>query len=171
MMKQFKDGAAIDFANLGNEFADAANVLYKACQGQHAHLSWPVHFTTCQALELYLKAFLRANEVSLPHLRKTIGHDLERALRESKHNGLGKFVTVADVEEHVIKILNTHYKNRDFQYKGSGEFTLAPVGCLIPLLDRMRGPLMSVCAGANEAGCELHISGSGSITAIASSNH
>ena len=170
-MKKFKDGAAIHFATLGEEFAAAANILYKACQGQQAHPSWPIHFTACQALELYLKAFLRANKVSLDYLKKKIGHDLHRALCESKQKGLGKIVTVADDEEHVIKILNAHYKSRDFQYKGSGEFTLAPVGCLIPLLDRMQGPLMSVCACANETGCELHVSGSGSITAIAGSNH
>ena len=151
MMKKFKDDAAIHFAKLGKEFADAANTLYKVSQDQHVHPSWPIQFVTCQALELYLKAFLRANGVSLDDLKdgRKFGHDLQRALREAKQKGLDKVVAITDDEEHIIKILNAHYKNRDFQYKGSGEFTLTPVGFLIPLLDRMDRPLLSICAHAS----------------------
>ena len=150
IMKKFRNDAAIHFAELGKEFAGAANILYKVCQDQHVHPSWPIHFVTCQALELYLKAFLRAKGVSLDDLRdrRKFGHDLHRALREAKQKGLNKVVTITEDEEHVIKILNAHYKTRDFQYKSSGEFILAPVGRLIPLLDRIDGPLFSICASS-----------------------
>ena len=135
----------------GKEFADAANTLYKASQDQHVHPSWPIHFVTCQALELYLKAFLRANGASLDELRdrRKLGHDLQRILCEAKQKGLDKVVAITGDEEHIIKILNAHYKNRDFQYKNAGEFTLADVGGLIPLLGRIDSPLLAMCAGAN----------------------
>ena len=69
IMKKFSADAAIHFAKLGKEFADAAKVLNQHHQNQKSHPSWPTYFVACQALELYLKAFLRANGMSSDDLK------------------------------------------------------------------------------------------------------
>jgi hypothetical protein len=141
--------ASTKFARLGQDFAKAAKILYQHHQNQKSYVFWPTYFLVCQALELYLKAFLRANDVPAKYLKDKIGHDLQRACHEAKQKGLDKIVNLTKDEEQMIEILNPHYQNRDFQYKNDGEFTLVHLNGLISLLDRIDPPLFGFCVNAN----------------------
>jgi hypothetical protein len=145
MMMKFSADAAYQFARRGKEFADAAKILNQHCQNQRSHPSWPTYSTACHALELYLKAFLRVNGMSSDYLKDKIRHNLWRAFCEAKQKGLGKVVNFSEDEEHMIKILAPHYRNRDFQYNNSEEYILAHISSLIPLLDRIYPPLLGLC--------------------------
>jgi hypothetical protein len=145
-MKMYRADAAIHFAKLGEEWANSAKATYADCKKRGEHPSWPAHFIACQALELYLKAFLRAKGVEVDELKFKIGHNLVRALAEARQRDFDRLVTLSADDEHVINTLNSHYRDRDFQYQGSGEFTLVPVVLLISLLDRINRPVFGACA-------------------------
>ena len=145
-MKKYRADAAIHFAKLGEEWADAAKAAYSVSQKRGEHPSWPAHYSACQALELYLKAFLRAKGADIDHLKYKVGHNLVRALADAMEQDFDKIVTLSVADEHVINKLNSHYQDRDFQYKGSGEFELVPIGLLIALLDRVNRPILGLCA-------------------------
>lgn len=138
-MKQLSDDCAYNFIKVGKEFAEAGKILN---QHHRNAPSWPTYFVACQALELYLKAFLRAKGMSLKDLRNKIGHDLLFAFCKAKEMGLGKVVSITKDDEHMIEILNPIYSKRDFQYKSSGEWALYPVGVLISFLDRSQSALL-----------------------------
>ena len=65
-----------NFSALGKEFLEAAKTLNLSHPNQP---DWPTFFLACQALELYLKAFLRCKGVSVEDLKKSkiFGHDLQ----------------------------------------------------------------------------------------------
>jgi len=129
-MNNLGNDSAYNFLKLGEKFREAAKIL-----NQHYRNApdWPTFLLACQGLELYLKAFLRAKSMSLDDLKNKIGHDLQLAYKRSKDLGLWK---VAEVDEEMITLLNQVYKERDFQYRASGEWELPLVGDLISFLDR-----------------------------------
>lgn len=53
-----------------------------------SHPDSPVLFLYCHAVELYLKAYLRAHGVSAAQLRKSYGHNLIRLAAGARRNGL-----------------------------------------------------------------------------------
>jgi hypothetical protein len=129
-MRQLGNDSAYNFLKLGEKFRDAAEIL-----NQHYRNApdWPTFVVACQGLELYLKAFLRAKGMTLDDLKNKIGHDLQRAYNKSKDLGLWK---VPQGDEEMITLLNQAYKERDFQYRASGERELPLVGDLISFLYR-----------------------------------
>ena len=137
-MTELPDDSAYNFVKAGKDFAEAAKILNRHC---HNEPFWPTYFVACQALELYFKAFLRAKGMSLEDL-KQVGHDLQRAFRKANELGFGKVVGVTGEVEKTISMLSPIYLKRDFQYKGSGEWTLCGVDALISFLDRIHNPLL-----------------------------
>jgi len=138
-MKELRDDSAYNFVKVGRDFADAARTLNKHYDNQPF---WPTYFVACQGLELYLKAFLRVQGMSVQDLKDKVGHDLQRALVKAKELDFCRVVSLTRDEEDMIRILSPAYLKRDFQYKGSGEWTLCGVDALISFLDRIHNPLL-----------------------------
>jgi len=123
-----------NFSKLGKEYLEAAKIL----DSRHPNEpDWPTFFVACQALELYLKAFLRAHGVSVEDLinRKVFGHDLQLGFDKAMKLGLDKTLDFTDALRYYVGVINQPYKERDFQYKGSGSWELIFISPLISLVE------------------------------------
>ncbi len=72
-----------------------------AAQIKVTHPQAPITFLFCHAIELYLKAFLRANEHSLSELRKW-GHNVANLAEAVKKDGLNLGAPSAETLSHVV---------------------------------------------------------------------
>lgn len=82
------------------------------------------YFLYCRSIELSLKAFLLAKNVSITRLkgRKGVGHDLERALEEAELQGLLDIVEIPCHYKEELKKANYYYVKKDgFEYFESYE--------------------------------------------------
>jgi hypothetical protein len=111
-----------NFWALGKKFLKAGKILSE--QRQH-ELEWPMYFLICQALELYLKCFLRVRGVSVKDLkdRKKFHHDLQLGFKTARELGPASIFT--DEFEKWVEFVNQIYRQRDLQYTNTGRFTLA----------------------------------------------
>ena len=76
----------------------------------------PFHLL-CQAVELYLKAFIWLKE--RPTARKIgskYGHDLRKLWRHSKSRGLQRYAKITVRRELALQLVAPYYKNRQFAY-------------------------------------------------------
>lgn len=86
------------------------------------------YYLYCRSLELGLKAYLLASEIPEKELRRRVGHDLKKALREACKLGLANHVEFSREQILNFLIANKHYKGKGFEYYQ-----------LKTLLDRLRG--------------------------------
>ena len=123
-----------NFSKLGKNYLEAAKILDSHHQNQP---DWPTFFVVCQALELYLKAFLVAHRVSVEDLinRKVFGHNLQLGFEKAIKLGLGERLDFTDELRRCVAVINQPYKERDFQYKGSGSWELIFISPLISLVE------------------------------------
>src|SRR6266571_8267842 len=70
-----------NFAKLGDEFLEAAKVLYEKYGNDP---KWPTYFLAFHSLELYLKSYLLRKGKPLRWAEKEIGHNIRRATEEAK---------------------------------------------------------------------------------------
>lgn len=98
------------------EFAVAAKVLIS--DGRKELLT-PSYCLSAHAIELALKAFLLSKAVTLQELKK-LGHDLEACLKRAKNLDLAESVSLAPKHEAVIRMLNSYYKAKEFEYRVTG---------------------------------------------------
>jgi hypothetical protein len=131
---QLRPDHPYNFSKLGKKYLEAAKILDSHHQNQP---DWPTFFVACQALELYLKAFLRAHAVSVEDLisRKVFGHDLQLGFEKAMKLGLDKRLDFTDDLRFCVGVINQPYKERDFQYKGSGSWELIHISPLISLVE------------------------------------
>jgi len=94
----------------------------------------------CQALELYLKAFLRSKKVSVEDLKKPkiFGHDLQIGFNKAMELELDKILDFTGELGNYVAVISQPYKERDFQYKHSGSWELIPIAGLISLVEKAR---------------------------------
>ena len=99
------------FFSRARDFLEAS-VLLSQKRGRStfvgAHLS-------CSAIEMALKAFLLAKGVSKPEVRK-LGHNLQKALRESLTLGIENLVDLTQAERDLVLRINADYAGRKFAY-------------------------------------------------------
>jgi len=82
------------------------------------------YFLYCRSIELSLKAFLLAKDVSITRLKghKGVGHDLEKALEEAELQGLLDIVEIPCHYKEELKKANYYYVKKDgFEYFESYE--------------------------------------------------
>jgi HEPN domain-containing protein len=120
-----------NFSNLAGEFLQAARFSNHGFDNRPV---WPTYFLAFQALELYLKSFLIRRRATVDHVRRRIGHDLQRALKEAKAKGLN--IPIQPSVEALVMKMSEYYKSREFQYKGiNGQWTVMPPDALIFFVD------------------------------------
>jgi hypothetical protein len=83
--------------------------------------------------------YLAAHEVSVEDLisRKVFGHDLQLGFDKAMKLGLGKTLSFTDDLRYYVGVINQPYRERDFQYKGSGSWELVFISPLILLVDSL----------------------------------
>jgi hypothetical protein len=128
----------LNFSRLATEFLEAAKALLNSQPSQLD--SWPLIFLTCQACELYLKAFLRMRDVSAQQLRDRnfFCHDLQPGFKAAKAQGLVMDSAFEHGLETCIKLLGPPYRDREFQYKREFVGKMVPCCYFISVLEDLR---------------------------------
>jgi HEPN domain-containing protein len=128
----YRKDSDINFASLGDEFLNAAKVL-----SEHDKMpTSPTYFLAFQALELYLKAYLRRKGASLKDIKAKIGHSIQRAIEEARRQGL--VLNTHPEREKTINQMSGTYERRDLQYCSIGSWTLILPKDLISFVDKVR---------------------------------
>lgn len=102
--------------NNAKKFFEAAQILHKEKQD----IFFPTYFSLSQSIELSLKGFLRGIGESQDFLKRTLGHNLEKAFQEANKKGLQNLVTITKKDTGIITLLNVSYQSKDLQYTLSG---------------------------------------------------
>jgi len=123
--------SAHNFHKLGSEYLNAAHLVFDKLGP-----IFPGYTLIGQAMELYLKAFLRAKGLSVSKL-KSIGHDLKLALVTAENLGISKHFKTDPDERMCLEKLSVVYKSKDFQYKTQGTWELPFPNRMIDFADRL----------------------------------
>lgn len=99
------------FSVRAREFLDAS-VLLSAKSGR---FSFVAAFLSCRAIELGLKAYLLSQGHSVSKVTR-LGHDLIKALDESKARGIGSVVAFTASDRKFLNAVNEDYKGNNFAY-------------------------------------------------------
>ena len=80
------------------------------------------YYLLCRALELLLKSYLLAHNVSISELknRKKLGHDLIKVLTRAHALGLDNLVRVTPSVEAHLRKANAYYPTKGFEYLKPG---------------------------------------------------
>lgn len=117
------------FHALANDFLKAAEGLQKTSE-----FSPVLYFLYCRSIELSLKAFLLAKNVSITRIkdRKRGGHDLEGALEEAELRGLRDIAEIPCQYKEELRKANYYYKSKQgFEYADDYE-VLKSFGDVLP---------------------------------------
>lgn len=99
---------------------DFYNSYCRISGDNHLAESYVAYFLLCRSIELSIKAFLLEKGFSEKNL-KNIGHDLIKAQKEAKKNGLGIKIFQINENKDILKNLNQYYKEiNDFTYPRLG---------------------------------------------------
>lgn len=74
------------------------------------------YYLYCRCLELSFKAFLLAKGQKKADLKNEIRHDLEKAHRRSRAEGLNQIMVLSKIEENALSEANKYYKSKRFEY-------------------------------------------------------
>ena len=85
-------------------------------------------------LELLLKSFLLCSGVPLSNLKDKIQHDLMKCLEMANENGLN---LVDNKETAIIRVLNSCYKDKEFEYSKDGAMTIPHLKDIEDVVDKM----------------------------------
>ena len=107
-------------------FWSAAEDFFAAAQKTKSND--PLGFESCgvtfylagHALELVLKAFLRAKGFSIDDLKNKFSHDLVKLLNQAEAQDLGELVAISKESRQLILMLNDVYKPKDLEYYVAG---------------------------------------------------
>jgi HEPN domain-containing protein len=103
----------VTFLTYARKYLSAAESLASSGPGFD-----PVVFhLLCQAVELYLKAFIWLKEgSSAGTIKAQYGHDLQKLWRHSKSRGLQRYATVTPRRELALQLVAPYYGKRQFAY-------------------------------------------------------
>lgn len=97
MMREPKSETPFGWFNIAHAFLLDAALLHLSPHRPHSgHYEKPVRFLYYQAIELFLKAFLRTAGVKDDEVRR-YGHDLARLITEAEDRGMSLTAAVDDV--------------------------------------------------------------------------
>lgn len=116
-------------ARYGHEFLDAAFIIYERASEAEPGLSMPpvpALYLLGHGLELTFKAYLLTRGVTHAHLRRTLGHDLDKALTHCEAHGLKAVVQWQTSEETALTLLNALYSSKELEYIVTGAKVIPP---------------------------------------------
>lgn len=121
-----------NFSKLAREFLDAAKFTHAGFQGVPM---WPTYYLAFQSIENSLKAHLLAHGATIQHVKSKIRHQIDKALKEAKSNGLSVPMP-AEVEKAVLET-SICYIAHDFRYRSIGEWNLVLPNDLIAYAEEL----------------------------------
>jgi hypothetical protein len=136
-----KEGYSIGYLRFAKEYKAAAETLVDNPQG----LFFVTYYLFCHALELLIKAYLKAVGFGEDDLKTKYRHNLEKLLQEAQNNGLDKYVSLSGSEVEVISQINAYYKNKELEYLILGFKFFPPLNELKSVLDRLCNIIEPLC--------------------------
>jgi hypothetical protein len=133
--------SALGLLTFGDEYATAAAMLR---QRDRHYVNAPLFYLYAHALELHLKAFLRARNFTLAQL-KTLGHDLSALLTEARQRGLASHVLLTPEQVAAITAVNVYYHEKELEYIVTGIKHFPPPDLLAAAAGALYSGLESVC--------------------------
>ena len=134
--------SASDFYKLGSKFLKAARIIFE--KGNFPELDFPGYTLVGQAVELYLKAYLRTKGQSVDDL-KSIGHNLKLAFETAEKHGLPQIFKIEANERKALENLSLVYQSKDFHYKYQGSWELPFLSWAIDFAERLSQKLSRLC--------------------------
>jgi hypothetical protein len=115
---QAADGHAVSFLGFARQYQQAGNLVYESDKT----LSTPIYFMYAHAIELGLKAFLRANNVPIVADKRRKHHRISALYEECRRLGLrigpDDFFDISNIVE-MLEEANEEQGLRYFRMKGS----------------------------------------------------
>lgn len=108
----------------------------------------PAYYLLGHALELGLKAYLLERGSSLVHVKDDLKHNLERCLAEAEDTGLSARVPLTDEDRGVIRVLNSLYWGKQFEYIETGAKTFPIFGSIQSVASRLLLGIVDEIPGA-----------------------
>ena len=109
-------------------------------------VSIPAYFLVGHAIELALKAFLRAKGMLVEELRSMqYGHNLDALARESRRRKLGAVVKLTRTEFNAVLLLNLSYKPKELEYIVTGARRLPDYADLVTIAQKLIQGLEGYC--------------------------
>lgn len=138
----------------GEAFLKSAKHLHSSLEAKELRLKFdmPVYYLYCHAIELALKAFLRAKGLSAEKLAsREYGHRLQVVWNECKDQGLTFDPITGGFVEQCIELLHPYAVTYEFRYIKVGSKEL-------PVLDAVRSTAEDVFAAVRPV-CAATVSG------------
>lgn len=118
------------FHSLARDFLTAAQAFEVAADFSPVH-----YFLYCRSIELSLKAFLLAKKVPISKIKKEVGHDLEKGLKEAESLGLADIVEIPWRHKEELRKANYYYRSKQgFEY-ADDYVVLMKFGSIVPSLN------------------------------------
>ncbi len=77
-------------------------------------------YLVCRSIELTLKSFLLSLEKDENELKNEFGHDIQYLLKQSIAEGIERLHPIDNKNLESIKLVNTYYKTKQFEYIKEG---------------------------------------------------
>jgi hypothetical protein len=121
--------SSLGICHYAKTYLDAAIILH---EHNKKKLSGPLYYLVCHSIELALKAFLKANGITIVKSKNKFGHDLGELLNEVIKFDLFRLERV-DCDLFCLMVLqaNFYYKEKEFEYLYSGYKKYPEIGPLI----------------------------------------
>ena len=114
------DTSAIGFFRFGRQYQKAANLLYEADKT----LTFPIYFLYSHAIELALKAFLRAANLSVVTDKKRKHHQIAALYAECKSLGLGIGPDDPTNINNIVALLEGANEDQGLRYANAKGFSI-----------------------------------------------
>lgn len=127
-------------------FRKAGQVLLGAGHPVPVGALLPTYYVVCHALELSMKAFLRARGYKADALIHKFGHDLRKCLRKAQAKGFSTFVKLDAEETNAIIWISPQYRAKELEYVVSQGFKSLPeISHLVSALDKIMKGIRREC--------------------------
>ncbi len=131
-----------------SDFASAATIVAMKAGNR---ISVPAYYLDCHAIELVLKAFLRAQGCTLDNL-KSIGHNLDKLLASATQQGLPSLVALEPAQIEAIAMINPYYRHKELEYIESGYKTFPALDVLHSCAVTLLAATKSLCLESRTKG-------------------
>lgn len=104
----------VGFFTYGKRYARAAREVEGTVESGFDPVVYQLY---CQAVELFLKAFIWLSDgKTQQQIKAEYRHDIEKLWRHSKDRGLGKYLSLTPLRDQIISLVGPYYRDRRFAY-------------------------------------------------------
>lgn len=126
--------------NGADEYLKAGRTLFENYKDKPNFMQFPgrpAYFVVCQAIELGLKAYLRASGEDEDFLVRICNHNLLTALKAAEDLGLTNLFRLEPEERGELDLANALYSSKALQFTIAGRYTLPHFETLLQIAEKL----------------------------------